>query len=180
VTGLSALPRSQTIHAFFWSEETGKMLDLGTAPPGDLFSAGLAMNDEGDIVGASLDGPPPMGNARAVIWHNRQIADLNCIRYQQRRADCRVRRRYEHSGDSRFSRNARHGRQRPCCTWSDRTAAIAASRDSRSTEPEALLTEIWRIATREPLRQSRTHRRTSRRARGSRLPNLFADGKQEF
>ena len=78
VTGLSALPRSQTIHAFFWSEETGKMLDLETAP-GDLFSAGLAMNDEGDIVGASLDGPPPMGNARAVIWHNRQIADLNSL-----------------------------------------------------------------------------------------------------
>ena len=78
VTGLSALPGSQVVHAFLWSKETGKMLDLETAP-GDLFNAGLAMNDEGDIVGASLDGPPPNGNARAVIWHNSQIADLNSL-----------------------------------------------------------------------------------------------------
>jgi probable HAF family extracellular repeat protein len=78
VTGLSALPGSQVVHAFLWSRQTGVIQDLGTYP-GDVNSGGLAINRTGDVVGGSLDGPPPLGNARAVIWHNGQITDLNSV-----------------------------------------------------------------------------------------------------
>ena len=77
ITGESALPGSQAAHAFLWTKATG-MQDLGTLP-GDTLSAGLGINDTGDIVGASLDAPPPFGNARAVLWHNGQAADLNTL-----------------------------------------------------------------------------------------------------
>ena len=78
VTGVSALPGSQVDHAFFWSPQTGAMQDLGTYP-GDIFSAGLAINQAGDVVGASLDGPPPLADSRAVIWRKGQITDLNSV-----------------------------------------------------------------------------------------------------
>ena len=77
ITGVSALPGSQTTHAFLWTKTTG-MQDLGTLA-GDVMSAGLGINDAGDVVGASLDAPPPFGNPRAVLWHNGQAADLNAL-----------------------------------------------------------------------------------------------------
>ena len=77
VTGVSALPGSTTIHAFLWT--AGVMQDLGTYP-GDNMSGGLAMNNTGDVVGASISGPDPLsGSPRAVIWHNGQVADLNAL-----------------------------------------------------------------------------------------------------
>ena len=77
ITGISAVTGSQTGHAFLWTQATG-MQDLGTLA-GDVMSAGLAINDTGDIVGASLDAPPPFGNPRAALWHNGQAVDLNAL-----------------------------------------------------------------------------------------------------
>jgi probable HAF family extracellular repeat protein len=75
VTGISVLPDNQIIHAFLWTQRTG-MRDLGTLP-GDVISAGLGMNNLGDVAGASLDGDVATGNPRAVLWHNGTINDLN-------------------------------------------------------------------------------------------------------
>jgi probable HAF family extracellular repeat protein len=77
IAGGSALPGSQTIHAFLWTQASG-MQDLGTVG-GDPWSAGLAMNDTGDIVGTSIDGPVSTGNPRAAIWHNGKALDLNAL-----------------------------------------------------------------------------------------------------
>lgn len=77
VTGGSALPGNQTIHAFLWTQGAG-MQDIGTVP-GDPWSAGLAINDTGDIVGASIDGNLATGSPRAAIWHNGTPADLNAL-----------------------------------------------------------------------------------------------------
>jgi probable HAF family extracellular repeat protein len=77
IAGASALPGNQTVHAFLWSPRTG-MQDLGTLQ-GDVWSAGLAINDTGEVVGASIDGPVATGNSRAVIWHNGQPTDLNAV-----------------------------------------------------------------------------------------------------
>lgn len=77
VTGGSALPGNQTIHAFLWTQAAG-IQDLGTLR-GDVWSVGLGINDTGDIVGASLDGPLATGNPRATIWHNGKPADLNAL-----------------------------------------------------------------------------------------------------
>ena len=77
VVGLSALPGNQAIHAFLWTSETG-MQDLGTLP-GDVYSAGLGINDRGDIVGASIDGNPATGNPRAFLRHDGVMTDLNTL-----------------------------------------------------------------------------------------------------
>jgi probable HAF family extracellular repeat protein len=77
VTGVSALPGNVNTHAFLWTKEKG-MQDLSTLP-GDALSAGLGMNNLGDIVGASIDGDLATGNPRAVLWHNGVIADLNAL-----------------------------------------------------------------------------------------------------
>jgi probable HAF family extracellular repeat protein len=78
VTGVSALPGSTATHAFFWTTRDG-MRDLG-ALPGDAMSAGLGMNDAGDVVGSSIDGDLATGSPRAVIWRaGGAIADLNAL-----------------------------------------------------------------------------------------------------
>jgi len=74
VTGTSALPGSQTVHAFLWSQGAG-MQDLGTLQ-GDFWSVGLAINDTGDVVGLSQD---IGGKLSAAIWHNGQPTDLNGV-----------------------------------------------------------------------------------------------------
>jgi probable HAF family extracellular repeat protein len=89
VTGSSALCDNQngcnqTVHAFLWTKQTSKMQDLGTLP-GDIWSAGLAINNTGDVVGASLSAtiaevPAGLGSSRAVLWHNDQPPiDLNTL-----------------------------------------------------------------------------------------------------
>ena len=77
VTGVSVLPGDTTTHAFLWTK-TKLMQDLGTLP-GDLNSAGLGMNNLGDIVGASIDGDLATGFPRAMFWHNGQMHDLNAL-----------------------------------------------------------------------------------------------------
>jgi probable HAF family extracellular repeat protein len=78
VTGISVLPDGINTHAFLWTSVTG-MQDLGTLP-GDNMSAGLGMNNLGDVAGASIAGPDPLaGVPKAVIWHNGHITDLNTV-----------------------------------------------------------------------------------------------------
>jgi probable HAF family extracellular repeat protein len=74
--GAAALPGNATSHAFFWSKQLRHMIDLGTVP-GDVYSAGLAINDEGDVVGPSIDSD---GNLRAYVRKhgpNNTPVDLN-------------------------------------------------------------------------------------------------------
>jgi probable HAF family extracellular repeat protein len=75
VAGVSALPGNQNTHAFLWSRETG-MRDLGTLP-GDVNSAGLAINDRGDVVVASIDGSEATGNPHPAVWQNGVMSNLN-------------------------------------------------------------------------------------------------------
>ena len=78
VTGISVLQDGVNSHAFLWTAGTG-MLDLGTLP-GDNISAGLGINDVGDVAGASISGPDPLaGVPKAVVWHNGAITDLNTV-----------------------------------------------------------------------------------------------------
>jgi probable HAF family extracellular repeat protein len=77
VTGVSVLPDGINTHAFLWS--SGTMRDLG-ALPGDNMSAGLGMNNFGDVAGSSIAGPDPLtGVPKAVVWHNGRITDLNTV-----------------------------------------------------------------------------------------------------
>jgi probable HAF family extracellular repeat protein len=78
VTGVSALPGDTIAHGFIWTARDG-MRDLGTLP-GDMTSAGLGINNAGDVVGSSIDTDVATGNPRAVIWrHGEGIADLNTL-----------------------------------------------------------------------------------------------------
>ena len=77
VAGVSAMSGNTTTHAFLWTRERGKMLDLGTLS-GDVNSAALGINDRGDVVGASLGAAGPIhGNPRAFLWRNGMMTDLN-------------------------------------------------------------------------------------------------------
>ena len=53
VAGVSDLAGDEIFHGFLWSRDTG-MEDLGTLP-GDVASGALAVNDAGEVVGASFD-----------------------------------------------------------------------------------------------------------------------------
>jgi len=78
VTGTSSLADNVTHHPFLWTKETG-MVDLDVLP-GDNIGAGLAINNEGDVVGASIAGPDPLsGSPRAALWRNGQRFDLNSL-----------------------------------------------------------------------------------------------------
>ncbi len=74
VVGNSDLPGDATNHAFLWTKTAG-MKDLGTLP-GDVISAGLAINDGGEVVGVSLDAN---FNLRAFHWQNGTMTDLNTL-----------------------------------------------------------------------------------------------------
>lgn len=69
----SATDNYPRFHAFRWSE--GVMTDLGVYP-GDNHSHGLAINNQGDIVGA---GKISIFSTfvRALLWRNGQVIDLN-------------------------------------------------------------------------------------------------------
>lgn len=78
VVGASALRGNQQIHAFLWTWETG-MKDLGTLP-GDLFSAGLGINDRGEVIGNSIAAPgPPMGQPHPWLWRDGVMVNLNTL-----------------------------------------------------------------------------------------------------
>jgi probable HAF family extracellular repeat protein len=78
VTGEAALKGNKAFHPFLWMRETG-MIDLGVLP-GDLVGAGLAMNNAGEIVGASVSAPgPASGNPRAMLWRQGTMMDLNSL-----------------------------------------------------------------------------------------------------
>ena len=72
VVGTSDLAGDTTFHAFLWTKETG-IQDLQTLP-GDLASAGLGINDRGDVVGVSFDAS---FNPRAFLRRNGVVVDLN-------------------------------------------------------------------------------------------------------
>lgn len=84
VAGVSAFPGSpdangeltpsSSYHAFFWDKESG-LKDIGTLQ-GDVYSSGLGMNNEGTVVGGSLDS---QNNPTAYIWRNGTIRNLNCL-----------------------------------------------------------------------------------------------------
>ena len=73
VVGYSDLTGDTTSHAFLW--QNGLMTDLGTLS-GDFSSFAPAINNEGQVVGASCD---QSGNCRAFIWQNGAITDLNTL-----------------------------------------------------------------------------------------------------
>lgn len=72
--GFSDLPGDQTSHAFLWTKDGG-MKDLGVLP-GDAQSAGIAINDSGEVVGVSSDAS---FNLRAYHWQNGDMEDLNSL-----------------------------------------------------------------------------------------------------
>jgi probable HAF family extracellular repeat protein len=59
-------------HAFIWTKEAGRMIDLGTLA-GDSLSEALDINDEDHVVGISLP------SAHAFLWQNGIMKDLNSL-----------------------------------------------------------------------------------------------------
>jgi probable HAF family extracellular repeat protein len=57
VVGSSSLSDNVTLHAFFWTRETGRMQDLGPIKNNTQItnSLAIAINDGDDVVGSSLD-----------------------------------------------------------------------------------------------------------------------------
>lgn len=75
VVGVSVLGDNQTARAFIWTRATGKMRALEPVA-GHPHSAALAINDWGDVVGAS--GTLPFDDPHAAIWRGGgAAADLN-------------------------------------------------------------------------------------------------------
>jgi probable HAF family extracellular repeat protein len=71
--GAAALPGNATSHAFLWSKKLRHMVDLGTVS-GDVYSAGLDINNQGEVVGSSFNAD---GNPSAFLFMNGAIKDLN-------------------------------------------------------------------------------------------------------
>jgi probable HAF family extracellular repeat protein len=74
VIGSSDLQGDASFHAFLWTRET-RMQDLGTIE-GDVDSAAIGINDNGQIVGVSLDAN---FNPRAFLRLGQELIDLNTL-----------------------------------------------------------------------------------------------------
>jgi probable HAF family extracellular repeat protein len=74
IIGVSDLKHDKVFRAFLWTKATG-MRSLGTLP-GDKYSSASSINDEGEVVGISLD---KNFNARAFLRKNGVMTDLNTL-----------------------------------------------------------------------------------------------------
>ena len=75
VVGTSDLKGDSAFNAFLWTKERGKM--QGLAPFGtDILSVGLAINDDREVTGVSLNGD---FQSRAVLWLHQTPIDLNTL-----------------------------------------------------------------------------------------------------
>ena len=79
VVGFSDLPgdddaASPNFHAFLWTRSAG-IQDLSTLP-GDALSEALGINQQGQIVGVSIDAN---GNQRAFLWQDGAMTDLDAL-----------------------------------------------------------------------------------------------------
>jgi probable HAF family extracellular repeat protein len=74
VVGASNLKGDTNFHAYLWTRQAG-MQDLGTLP-GDVNSAGLGIDDRGEVVGISLDAS---GNTHPFLWQNGVMTNLNSL-----------------------------------------------------------------------------------------------------
>lgn len=77
VVGFSDLPGdvnggtlNANFHAFLWTKESGKMIDIG-ALPGDSLSEALDINDQGQVVGVSFP------STHAFLYEDGKMTDLN-------------------------------------------------------------------------------------------------------
>jgi probable HAF family extracellular repeat protein len=77
IVGFSDLPGdvvggvlSPNFHAFVWTKQSGKMIDIGVLK-GDSLSEALDVNDQGQVVGVSLP------SFHAFIYENGRMFDLN-------------------------------------------------------------------------------------------------------
>ena len=73
VVGASDTAGDVSFHAFLWQH--GHITDLGTLK-GDSYSLALAIDDNGMVLGASLDAN---FNLRAALWRNGKPTDLNAL-----------------------------------------------------------------------------------------------------
>ncbi len=77
VVGHSDLTGDTTFHAYLWTKETGIMKDIGTLQGNfDFASAATGINDEGQVVGLSVD---ENFNIAAFLWENGTMTDLNSL-----------------------------------------------------------------------------------------------------
>jgi probable HAF family extracellular repeat protein len=73
VVGASDTKGDASFHAFLWQK--GHITDLGTLP-GDSYSLGIAIGNNGLVVGASIDAT---FTPRAALWRNGTPTDLNSL-----------------------------------------------------------------------------------------------------
>jgi len=77
VAGQATLSDNKTWHPVLWQD--GIVTDLGVLH-GDLVGIATAINNRGEVVGASVSAPgPSSGNPRAFVWRNGVMTDLNSL-----------------------------------------------------------------------------------------------------
>lgn len=76
VSGASLTSNDETIHAVLWRNL--KIKDLGTVP-GDACSFAWGLNSKDQVVGISLPEPCDFSVARAFLWENGSMVDLNTL-----------------------------------------------------------------------------------------------------
>jgi probable HAF family extracellular repeat protein len=81
VAGGSYVSGDQNVHSFFWTDDKG-IQDMGTVAP-DVASFATAINEAGQVVGASCDANPNTAqtppNCRAYLWEEGTMVDLNSL-----------------------------------------------------------------------------------------------------